>query len=191
MEPSDENITLLLGMGFDDIGKVRRALKLAKNDLNEAVSILTGEGSQDFCNDPDPAGDIEMKDSQYRPGVGDRLPSIGTGEVTQDKQLPSSYNEAVSSTDDDMDANSENVEVPLESIPEEFPVTNLYELEDRIFTENWSIPYRKNESLGKCLLGATKVVLKGECEFQYLVLGIPVAALEMLHENQPCFLFEE
>jgi len=33
----------LLGMGFYDEGKVRRALKCAKNDLNEAVSYLTCE----------------------------------------------------------------------------------------------------------------------------------------------------
>ena len=41
--PSDENITMLLSMGFGDIEYIRKALQLAKNDLNEAVAILTGE----------------------------------------------------------------------------------------------------------------------------------------------------
>ena len=63
---------------------------------------------------------------------------------------------------EDSDDNGENIDVPLESIPDEFPTTNLYELEDRIFTENWSIPYKRDESLGKCLLGAYKLAHKGK-----------------------------
>ena len=162
MEPSDENITMLLAMGFDDIGKVRQALKLSKNDLNEAVSILTGEGSQDFCNEPDPLGDVEMKDPQYRQTSDNIMPSlVEVGPNIDQKQLPPSYDEVLSTAEDDMDANNENIEISLDSVPGEFPVTNLYELEDRIFTDNWSIPYRKNESLGKCLLGAIKVVMEG------------------------------
>ena len=43
---SDEKITMLLSMGFSDIEYVRKALTLAKNDLNEAVAILTGEDSR-------------------------------------------------------------------------------------------------------------------------------------------------
>lgn len=43
VQPSDEHITMLLNMGFTDIDHVREALSLAKNDLNEAVAILTGE----------------------------------------------------------------------------------------------------------------------------------------------------
>lgn len=44
--PSDEKITMLMCMGFGDITDIRRALKLAKNDINEAVAILTGEDSR-------------------------------------------------------------------------------------------------------------------------------------------------
>ena len=160
MEPSDENITLLLGMGFDDIAKVRQALEIAKNDLNEAVSILTGEGNQEMGSDL--MGDVEMKDSQYRQSGGNMMPSLGEmGPLQNPKQLPPSYDEVIGPREDDMDANTENVNIPLDSIPNDFPVTHLYELEERIFTENWSIPYRKNESLGKCLLGATKLIMEG------------------------------
>ena len=160
MEPSDENITVLLGMGFDDIGKVRQALEISKNDLNEAVSVLTGEGNHDLSGDL--MGDIEMKDTQYKQSGGDIMPSLTEiGPLQNQKQFPPSYDEIVGTRDDDMDPHSENVNIPLDSVPNDFPVTNLYELEERIFTENWSIPYRKNESLGKCLLGATKLIIEG------------------------------
>ena len=43
MESEDENISTLLCMGFPDIAEIKRALRLAKNDLNEAVAILTNE----------------------------------------------------------------------------------------------------------------------------------------------------
>lgn len=163
MEPSDENITSLLGMGFEDIGQVRRALRLAKNDLSEAVSILTGEDNREGFIGPENVGDVEMKDTQYQPGDNELMPSlVEIGQEDKHKQPPPSYNEAVSTTVEDTDSNSENVDIPLDSVPDEFPTTNLYELQERIFTENWSIPYRKNESLGKCLLGATKVTLRGE-----------------------------
>ena len=36
----DENLSLLLSMGFPDIEEAQRALRAAKNDLNEAVRQL-------------------------------------------------------------------------------------------------------------------------------------------------------
>ena len=64
----------------------------------------------------------------------------------------------------------------------EFPVTNLYELDSRVFQvlshlnrrpgwmmktqfqDNWSIPYKREESLGKCLVAATKLAAEGLLE---------------------------
>lgn len=43
MDVEDENISTLMAMGFPDIGEIKRALRLAKNDLNEAVAILTND----------------------------------------------------------------------------------------------------------------------------------------------------
>ena len=40
----DENLSMLLAMGFPDIGEAKRALRIAKNDINEAVAILTNDG---------------------------------------------------------------------------------------------------------------------------------------------------
>jgi len=44
---------------------------------------------------------------------------------------------------------------------EGFPETHLYELESRVFTDQWSIPYKKDESLHKCLAAATKLIDEG------------------------------
>ena len=171
MEPSDENISSLLAMGFQDIGQIQRALRLADNDLSEAVSILTGEDNREGFHSSDPGGDIEMKDAQYRQGEKESMPGlVEMDQSVKHKQSPPSYDEAVSTTQDDLDANTENMDIPLDSIPDEFPTTHLYELEERIFTENWSIPYRKNESLGKCLLGAIKITQRGIFIIFYLFI---------------------
>lgn len=44
----------------------------------------------------------------------------------------------------------------------EFPTTNLYELESRVFTDHWSIPYKREESLGKCLIASTGLARHGK-----------------------------
>lgn len=41
MDPSDDDVQTLLAMGFPSESEVRRALKMAKNDLSDAVDILT------------------------------------------------------------------------------------------------------------------------------------------------------
>uniref|UniRef100_H0VTW0 ubiquitinyl hydrolase 1 n=1 Tax=Cavia porcellus TaxID=10141 RepID=H0VTW0_CAVPO len=46
----------------------------------------------------------------------------------------------------------------------EFPTTNLYELESRVLTDHWSIPYKREESLGKCLLASTYLARLGLSE---------------------------
>lgn len=44
METEEEqHITTLLCMGFPDPDVIRKALRLAKNDINEAVALLTNE----------------------------------------------------------------------------------------------------------------------------------------------------
>lgn len=58
MDNNDENITLLLSMGFPHIEEIKRALRIAKNDLSEAVAILTNDQPM---GPYDPlANDIEM-----------------------------------------------------------------------------------------------------------------------------------
>lgn len=45
MDVEDENISTLMAMGFPDITEIKRALRLSKNDLSEAVAILTNDQS--------------------------------------------------------------------------------------------------------------------------------------------------
>lgn len=49
----DESLSTLLAMGFPDIGEIKRALRLAKNDLSEAVAILTNEQPSNAVNNND------------------------------------------------------------------------------------------------------------------------------------------
>ena len=45
----------------------------------------------------------------------------------------------------------------------------MYELESRVFTDQWSIPYKKDESLHKCLVAATKLIEEGMVSCVYFV----------------------
>ncbi len=43
----------------------------------------------------------------------------------------------------------------------EFPLTHYYELEGRVHTDQWSIPYKKEESLGVCMLSTIEMMREG------------------------------
>jgi len=59
MEVDEDHVQTLLSMGFPSELDVRKALHLAKNNLNDAVAILTNDHpTQSF----DTLDDIEMKD---------------------------------------------------------------------------------------------------------------------------------
>jgi len=60
----DENLSILLSMGFPDICEIQKALRLAKNDVNEAVAILTNEQP---INIDDLSVDIDMRDISTDP----------------------------------------------------------------------------------------------------------------------------
>ena len=129
----DENISTLLAMGFPDIAEIKRALRLAKNDLNEAVAILTNEQPlSSYGTMTDLSLDVDMKYASNS-GSGDTSSVAAAAEGSIDNNM-------------------------------EFPVTNLYELDTRVFQDNWSIPYKRDESLGKCLVAATKLAAEGLLE---------------------------
>ncbi|XP_058887483.1 ubiquitin carboxyl-terminal hydrolase 24 isoform X3 [Acipenser ruthenus] len=142
METEEEqHMTTLLCMGFPDADAIRKALRMAKNDINEAVALLTNEspglgyGYEPMESGPGPSGDGE---SSGRSGSG----SGGF-------DPPPAYHDVVEgekNNDENGNCSEGNVE---------FPTTNLYELESRVFTDHWSIPYKREESLGKCLIAST------------------------------------
>ena len=59
MDVDEEHVHTLLSMGFPSELDVRKALKLAKNSLNDAVAILTNDHPTTSFDTLD---DIEMKD---------------------------------------------------------------------------------------------------------------------------------
>ncbi|XP_040263747.1 ubiquitin carboxyl-terminal hydrolase 24 isoform X1 [Bufo bufo] len=139
MESEEEqHMTTLLCMGFSDTGAIRKALRLAKNDIYEAVALLTNERpGLDYGYEP--------MDSGSRGESGGRSTGFDP---------PPAYHEVV-----EPEKNDENGNCSGENI--EFPTTNLYELESRVLTDHWSIPYKREESLGKCLIASTYLAKLG------------------------------
>uniref|UniRef100_A0A673Y507 Ubiquitin carboxyl-terminal hydrolase 24 n=1 Tax=Salmo trutta TaxID=8032 RepID=A0A673Y507_SALTR len=148
METEEEqHMTTLLCMGFPDAVAIRKALRLAKNDINEAVALLTNES-------PGLGYGYEPMESGPAPGPsGDGESSGRTG--TGGFDPPPAYHDVVESER----SSDENGNCSGSSM--EFPTTNLYELENRVFTDHWSIPYKREESLGKCLVAATCLAKHG------------------------------
>lgn len=172
-EPNEAYVNTLLNMGFIDSAQIRRALSLAKNDLNDAVAFLTGEDTRQNYE----FEDTEVKDTETQHGSDDGgmdIPPLVDPRDNDDSEFmtipvsvepPPSYDEAMNPTTMSLNGadhsrdDPENMDIPLE-----FPTTNLYELEDRVFVDSWSIPYRREESLGKCLQSAARFAQEGLLE---------------------------
>ncbi|KAK1795882.1 hypothetical protein P4O66_008991 [Electrophorus voltai] len=165
METEEEqHMTTLLCMGFPDPAAVRKALRLAKNDINEAVALLTNEspglgyGYEPMESGPapgsGPSGDGERSG---RTGTGGFDPPPAYHDVVESEVSPSGlhghfFNCSGRSNDENGNCSGSSME---------FPTTNLYELESRVFTDHWSIPYKREESLGKCLIASTSLARLG------------------------------
>lgn len=72
MEQEDENISLLLNMGFPDVRAIKRALKLSNGDVNEAVTFLTEQPLTSYST-VDDLRDVEMADPSLRPPSYDEV----------------------------------------------------------------------------------------------------------------------
>ena len=62
MEPNEEYVETLMNMGFPNELQIRCALRISKNDMNEAITILTCENPSEY--DGFENIDVEMKDVQ-------------------------------------------------------------------------------------------------------------------------------
>ena len=85
MEVNEEHVETLLNMGFPSEMDVRKALRLGKNSLNDAVAILTNDHPTTNFDTLDEI-DVEMRDI----AKGSTMPVYGPN-------LPPTYDEAVSS----------------------------------------------------------------------------------------------
>lgn len=79
---------MILSMGFPSEAEVRRALRMAKNDLSDAVAILTDDHPVSTFDALDDV-DIDMKDQQSKT---EQTPVYGPS-------LPPTYDEVVEGTD--------------------------------------------------------------------------------------------
>ncbi|XP_037071034.1 ubiquitin carboxyl-terminal hydrolase 24-like [Pollicipes pollicipes] len=123
METEDEDsVKMLMDMGFPDEDEVRAALRMAKNDISEAVVFLTDEN---------------FKSNMYRP-------------TSQALAVPSPSNLSNSTRR----TTTRCRRVRWEETSLVFPFDELLQLERRVGKDQWSIPYKREESLGKCLLAA-------------------------------------
>ncbi|KAK8766013.1 hypothetical protein V5799_025579 [Amblyomma americanum] len=139
MDQTEKNVQTLFSMGFLDIEDIKNALRISHNDLSEAVAILTNDQVRyGPYSSAGPAEDVEMKD------------------VTSTALVPTAAPPPYNSLPDAK---------PCSPKPDygntAFPQTNLYELEQRVFVDQWSIPYKKDESLAKCLIAATSLAKEG------------------------------
>jgi len=93
---TDEHLASLCSMGFD-CAESKRALTIAKGDLNEAVAILTGDNTTSNFG-PLYDLDTEMKETGTDSG-GYVAPSSGSSSIVYGPSLPPSYDEVVDTTD--------------------------------------------------------------------------------------------
>jgi len=82
---------------------------------------------------------------------------------------------------------------PMRNPEVEFPLTNFYELESRVHTEQWTIPFRQDESLAICLRAATKmlhhdVAYSDEQCISFMERTLPDAFFKVRINNLLCIL---
>lgn len=96
MEADEEALQSLIHMGFSDVTEIKRALNEARNDLSEAVAILTNE-KQDAGLSYDVPTLSEMKEMNTR-GLGkggNEYMDLPNSPVKQSSDLPPSYDEVM------------------------------------------------------------------------------------------------
>ena len=130
IEVSEDHVRQLMAMGFPEEKDVRMALRMARNDMNEALSVLFNETPVEFGPKP-------------------LCEAVSAVDQTIEVNMTSDY------------ACGEDVlSAPVQAddgVDDAFPVAELRELEGRVFVENWNIPYKRDESLGVCLLAAIQM----------------------------------
>ena len=97
---SEENVQMILGMGFPSESEVRRALRMAKNDLGDAVAILT--------NEP-PTAPYEHMDIDLKEG------SSGPSSTSYGPHLPPTYDEVCNETGQNK-VNEHEIKISLSSL---------------------------------------------------------------------------
>lgn len=94
MELDQEALESLLHMGFCDITENKRALNEARNDLSEAVAILTHE-KQDLSYDVPTLSEMKEMNTRGLGKGGNEYMDLPNSPVKQPHDLPPSYDEVM------------------------------------------------------------------------------------------------
>lgn len=125
-------------------------------DVDEEVEFRQGEQEGD---------DLEVNDfpPEERPDVSPpRYEDIVT-----DNQVMSPAEDEPPPLTDDTGHEKEATPTPRETVEArqvasiEFPLTHFYELEGRVHTEQWSVPFKRNESLAICMVSSIQMIREG------------------------------
>ena len=74
---------------------------------------------------------------------------------------PPRYEDIVTGNHEAEDPQQEMVAPAPQGTSIEFPLTHFYELESRVHTDQWSIPYKREESLAICMMATTNMIREG------------------------------
>uniref|UniRef100_A0A1I8IA36 ubiquitinyl hydrolase 1 n=2 Tax=Macrostomum lignano TaxID=282301 RepID=A0A1I8IA36_9PLAT len=141
MEVNESLVSTLLSMGFPDEGDIREALRIAKNDVSEAISVLV--------NDTRPAENVN--NSTGFPCDLSSPSMAVVPMVTSTTAVDGGDPGASPCVGEEM-----HIDEPAAAAAG-FPLAALLELEGRTFTEKWSIPFKQHESLCVCMQACTRL----------------------------------
>ncbi|CAF0908766.1 unnamed protein product [Adineta steineri] len=136
-------------MGFIDRDLNRRILTKANNDIGEAITILT---TTNYFND-DVQIPVETTTSTF-------IGPLSKEQLEQQQQ----QQQAVPSNENTNGSHSViSTELTINSF-DSFTTNAFLDLETKVYGDSWSIPYKREEALGQCLLSATKLALTGTAD---------------------------
>ena len=147
----EQKVSILESMGFGDVARIRRSLADANNDINEAVALLTNEKQAPLAPPPPPPPPPHtLRSHQALPNPP--LANTNTNNFGDDViMLPVDVQPSSSSSSSSSSASSSTSASASSSAVATFPYDQLLELEANVFTDNWSIPYKRDELLDRLL----------------------------------------
>ena len=122
-------------------------------DINQERDDERGgeyEESAERHEGPPPRYEDIVSDNQGLPS----LPSPSSPSDNNQQTTPTPVLDVVAPQDDSSASSSSSIE---------FPLTHFYQLESRVHTEQWSIPYKRDESLAVCMVAAIRMIREGLC----------------------------
>ena len=129
---------------------------------------VRGQGEEEALHRPVSGRENYVVYSQHMPSRHDGPPPRYEDIVTENQGDADSIPPPLREQDDHLATPTpQEISVAGESVTTssiEFPLTHYYELEGRVHTDQWSIPYKRDESLSICMVAAIRMVREGVSE---------------------------